>query len=50
MKWLKKAAVQAALVNSIPNIGILVISIITVVVTLDISKKQILQVTIQCSI
>jgi hypothetical protein len=39
-KWYQKASVQSALINSIPNLGILAISIITIVITLSISRNE----------
>jgi hypothetical protein len=40
-KWFRKVTNQSALINSIPNVGLVVISIITLVVSLDISRTQI---------
>lgn len=39
-KWYQRASVQSSLINSIPNLGILAIAIITVIITLNISRDQ----------
>ena len=42
-KWYNKVTNQSALINAIPNVGLVAISIITVLITLNISKSQIFQ-------